>query len=233
MPTLSCFLKANAFRQNKSNNCKRGPWILIMNIKKEIANYLCIILGSVLYAASTVIFIFPHLLLLGGTSGISVILDAYLPFSPGTILVIINFLLILLAFFILGRDMAIKTFVGSTLTTVFVGAFEKLFKLEDPAVDNMFLSAFIGAVVIAIASGIMFYVDSSSGGTDIIALIVRKYFKINIGKALLITDVLIVIIGGLLSGYLIFFGSFLGLLIKTLGIDFVISVIKQKSIKKG
>lgn len=204
-----------------------------MNIKKEIANYLCIILGSVLYAASTVIFIFPHLLLLGGTSGISVILDAYLPFSPGTILVIINFLLILLAFFILGRDMAIKTFVGSTLTTVFVGAFEKLFKFENPAVDNIFMSALIGAAVIAVASGIMFYVDSSSGGTDIIALIVRKYFKIDIGKALLITDVLIVIIGGLLSGYLVFFGSFLGLLIKTLGIDFVISVIKQKSIKKG
>jgi len=198
-----------------------------MNIKKELINYLCIVFGSILYAAATVAFIFPHSLLLGGTSGISVILNAYLPFSPGTILVIINFSLLVLAFFVLGRDMAIKTFVGSTLTTLFVGFFEKLLRFEKPIASNIFLSALIGAAIIAVASGIMFYVNSSSGGTDIIALIVRKYSKMDIGKALLITDVLIVIVGGLLSGYLVFWGSFLGLLVKTLGIDFVISFVRK------
>lgn len=202
-----------------------------VNIKKETISYLCIIFGSILYAAATVAFIFPHLLLLGGTSGISVILKAYLPFSPGTILVAINFSLLVLAFFVLGRDMAVKTFVGSTLTTIFVGFFEKLLKLEKPIVSNIFLSAVIGAAIIAVASGIMFYVDSSSGGTDIIALIVRKYSRIDIGKALLITDILIVVVGGLLSGYSIFFGSFLGLLVKTLGIDFVISFIGKRKNK--
>jgi len=198
-----------------------------MNIKKELINYLCIVFGSILYAAATVAFIFPHSLLLGGTSGISVILNAYLPFSPGTILVIINFSLLVLAFFVLGRDMAIKTFVGSTLTTLFVGFFEKLLRFEKQIASNIFLSALIGAAIIAVASGIMFYVNSSSGGTDIIALIVRKYSKMDIGKALLITDVLIVIVGGLLSGYLVFWGSFLGLLVKTLGIDFVISFVRK------
>ena len=148
-----------------------------MNIKKESINYLCIVLGSILYAAATVAFIFPHSLLLGGTSGISVILNAYLPFSPGTILVIINFSLLVLAFFVLGRDMAVKTFVGSTLTTLFVGFFEKLLRFEKPIASNIFLSALMGAAIIAVASGIMFYVNSSSGGTDIIALIVRKYSK--------------------------------------------------------
>ena len=198
-----------------------------MNIKKELINYLCIVLGSILYAAATVAFIFPHSLLLGGTSGISVILNAYLPFSPGTILVIINFSLLVLAFFVLGRDMAVKTFVGSTLTTLFVGFFEKLLRFEKPIASNIFLSALIGAAIIAVASGIMFYVNSSSGGTDIIALTVRKYSKMDIGKALLITDVLIVIVGGLLSGYLVFWGSFMGLLVKTLGIDFVISFVRK------
>ncbi len=74
----------------------------------------------------------------------------------------------------------------------------------------------------------MFYVDSSSGGTDIIALIVRKFSRLQIGKALLITDVLIVIIGGVLSSYTILFSSVLGLLIKTLGIDLVIHFIKKR-----
>ena len=93
----------------------------ISNVKNEYANYLLIVLGSVLYAIATVIFIFPHSLLLGGTSAISVILNAYLSFSPGAILVVINFPLLIAAFVVLGKDMAVKTFVGSTLTTVFVG----------------------------------------------------------------------------------------------------------------
>jgi uncharacterized membrane-anchored protein YitT (DUF2179 family) len=78
----------------------------------------------------------------------------------------------------------------------------------------------------------MFYVDSSSGGTDIIALIIRKYSKVDIGKALLLTDVLIVIIGGIMSGWTIALASFIGLLIKTLGIDVVIKIIKKHLINK-
>ena len=195
-------------------------------MRKELINYLLIVLGSIIYAFSTVAFIFPHSLLLGGTSGISVILNAYISISPGTILVIINCLLLVTAFFVLGKSMAIKTFVGSTLTTIFVGVLEKVF--TGLIIPNIFLSTVTGAVLIAVASGIMFYVDSSSGGTDIIALIVRKYSNIDIGKALLITDVLIVIVGGLLSGYVILFSSFVGLLIKTLGIDIVIRNIKAR-----
>lgn len=199
-------------------------------MKKEIKNYLLILAGSVLYALATVLFIFPHSLLLGGTSGISVILNEYLPFSPGTILVIINLSLIVVAFFVLGNEMAVKTFVGSTLTTIFIGWFEKLFDADSPLVENVFLSAVMGAALIAVASGVMFYVKSSSGGTDIIALIVRKFSNIDIGKSLLLTDVLIVIFGGFLSGKLIFISSLAGLLIKTLGIDFVIDRIKKKHI---
>lgn len=197
-------------------------------MKKNILQYVFIVIGSVIYALATVLFIFPESLLLGGTSGISVILDAYLPFSPGTILVIINFLLLVAAFVVLGKEMAIKTFVGSALTTIFVGAFEKVFANTDVLISNIYVSAFVGAALIAIASGVMFYVKSSSGGTDIIALIVKKFSNIKIGKALLVTDVLIVIVGGLLLGFPILIASVIGLLVKTLGIDVVIGVIERK-----
>lgn len=198
-----------------------------INIKKLIIEPSAIVLGSVLYAVSTILFIFPQKLLLGGTSGISVILEEFLPFSPGTILMVINFLLILLAFIILGKSMAFKTLIGSVLTTVFIGVFEGIFVFQNPLIESPYLSASIGAVIIAVASGVMFYVDSSSGGTDIIALIVRKFSHIDIGKALLITDILIVLIGGGISGWVILFSSLLGLFIKTMGIDFVISLIKK------
>jgi uncharacterized membrane-anchored protein YitT (DUF2179 family) len=203
----------------------------MVNSKHLLKEFLLIFLGSIIYALSTVLFIFPHSLLLGGTSGISVVLSRFLTFSPGIILTIINLTLVVLAFLILGKDMAVKTLVGSILTTVFIGVLEKPLSLEVPLVSNICLSTIVGATLIAIASGIMFYVDSSSGGTDIIALIVKKFSNIKIGKALLITDVLIVLVGGVLSGLTIFLSSFLGLLIKTLGIDLVISII-SKGLKK-
>lgn len=192
-----------------------------------VKEFLLILLGSILYAVSTLLFIFPHSLLLGGTSGISVILEAFLPFSPGSILMFINSFLIVLAFLTLGREMGVKTLLGSVLTTVFIGVLEYFPVFKQGIIGNYYVSAATGAAIIAVASGIMFYVDSSSGGTDVIALIIRKYSSIQIGKALLVTDILIVIAGGVLSGIPIFLSSVLGLLIKTLGIDFVISLIKR------
>ena len=204
---------------------KRGIFRISMK------DYVLILLGSLLYAVSTLLFIFPHSLLLGGTSGISVILESFLRFSPGTILMAINSFLIVLAFVLLGKEMGIKTLVGSALTTVFIGILEPFLAFEQPMLSNCFLSATVGALIISVASGIMFYVDSSSGGTDVIALIIKKYSDIKIGKALLITDVLIVVVGGILSGITIFLSSFLGLLIKTMGIDFVIATVKKHRCK--
>ena len=198
-------------------------------LKKE---YSVILLGSVLYALGTVLFIFPNKLLLGGTSGISVVLTSVLPFSPGIILTVINMLLIFLAFAVLGKGMAIKTLVGSVLTTVMIGIIEKPLTFDAPLISDFYISALVGASVIAIASGLMFYVDSSSGGTDIIALIVQKFSSLRIGKALLLTDILIVIVGGALSGIAVLLSSFLGLLVKTLGIDLVIRIIKKIKSKR-
>lgn len=197
------------------------------HILSGIKEYSLITLGSILYAVSTVLFIFPHSLLLGGTSGISVILNFFLSFSPATILAVLNFSLIAVAFVILGKSMGLKTLVGSCFTTAFIYLFEKLLPFDTPLIQNQYISAVVGALIIAIASGIMFYVGSSSGGTDVIALIIRKFSSIKIGKALLLTDILIVIAGGLLSSWIILASSFVGLLVKTLGIDFVISLIAK------
>lgn len=198
-----------------------------MTTKLTLREFILITVGSLLYAVSTNLFIFPSGVIIGGTSGISVILTYVLDFSPGTIITVINIALILLAFLLLGKDMAIKTLVGSVLTTIFIGGLEKPLALPSPLIESKLLSALVGAAIIAVASGIMFYVDSSSGGTDIIALIVKKYSRIKIGKALLVTDILIVLGGGLLSGFEILVIFTAGFLVKVLGIDLVILIIEK------
>ena len=200
---------------------------------KTMKVYCTIVLASILYAFSTHFFIFPFGLFLGGTSGISVILNYFIPFSPGIILVIINVLLLLLAFLLLGKDMAIKTFVGSLVTTLAIGGLEIFFPAPKPMISNIFLSGIVGASLISLASAWLFYVRSSSGGTDIAALIVNKYTKMNIGRALLCTDILIVVIGGILSGLSIAGASVIGLLIKTFGIDWIIALVSSRSAKEN
>ena len=201
--------------------------------RKTLKEYTVIVLASTLYAFSTHFFIFPFGIFLGGTSGISVILNHFIPFAPGIILMMINILLLVLAFLLLGKDMAIKTFVGSLVTTVAIGGLEFFFPSPAPIISNIYLSCIVGAVLISMASAALFYVRSSSGGTDIAALIVNKYTKMNIGNALLCTDILIVIVGGIISGLSIAVASLMGLLIKTFGIDWIISLIQKQFLTKN
>ena len=113
-------------------------------MKKEFYNYSMIVLGSIIYAISTAAFIFPHRVLLGGTGGISVILNEYLPFSPGMILFIINFILLVIAFIVLGEEMGTKTFIGSTLTSVFISTFEKMPCVGLISISDVYLSCAVG-----------------------------------------------------------------------------------------
>lgn len=195
------------------------------SVKSNIIKYFFITLGSFLYAAGTVFFIFPHSILLGGTSGISVVLNEFLPFSPGKILVVINILLLCAAFAVLGGKAAADTFIGSSLTTFFIGILEGVYM---PAAKmNVILSAICGAMMIALSSGILFFFKSSSGGTDIVALIVKKYSALNIGKCLLITDFAIVLAGGATMGARAATISFCAFLLKGFGIDFFTDLAKK------
>lgn len=196
------------------------------NVGNFIKEYTMIFIGGILYGLSTILFIFPHSVSLGGTSGVAVILASFIPLSPATFSVIINTLLLVLALIILGKSMAIKTLIGSLITTISIALFEIIFK-NAILIPSPLVSGIIGALIIAIASAFMFYVDSSSGGTDIIALIIKKFCNIQIGKALLLSDFLIVVVGGILAGWQMAIYSFVGFLVKVLGIDLFIKIIKR------
>ena len=201
-------------------------------LKQEVVKYLFIVAGSLFYGIGTSIFIYPHSLLLGGTTGISVILNTFLPFPPEDILSVLNYALLLLALFILGKAAFARNVAGAVLTTISISSIAKIFTGRDPVADSPLISVIIGASFVALASALMFYVGASSGGTDIIALIVRKYIPIHVGRALLLTDFLIVVLGGILSGPVIGLCSFLGLIIKTTGIDLIIGLINRHREKR-
>lgn len=196
--------------------------------RHAVRDGVCILLASMLYAIGTVWFIFPHGLFLGGTSGISVILTAFLEATPGILLFIINMALLVLAFALLGRRIAFKTLLGSTATAVFIALVERYLTPAEPLLPSLLLSSVVGSVTLAVAGGLLFFVGSSSGGTDIVALIVQRFSRIrNIGRALFATDVLIVLVGGLLTGVPMLLCSLLGLCIKAFGIDAFVALLSR------
>lgn len=189
---------------------------------------LPVTIGSALYAAATQFFIFSNDLFLGGTSGLSVILSHFFPrFSSGQFLMFINIALMVLALIILGKRVALGTMLGSTLTTVFIGFLDSAAPMNAPLVASPVLAAIIGSLLIAVASAILFMNDSSSGGTDIVALIIQKFSSIKIGTALMIADILIVVIGACVSPIGVAIGSVVGLVVKTRGIDAAIALYKK------
>ena len=119
-------------------------------------------------------------------------------------------------------------FDGSTATAVCIALVERYLTPAEPLIPSLLLSATVGALILAVAGGVLFFVGSSSGGTDIVALIVQRFSRIrNIGRALFVTDVLIVLVGGILTNVPMLLCSLLGLFLKTLGIDALVALLAR------
>ncbi len=197
----------------------------------KLIEYSLIVLFSLLYSAGLVFFVFPHSTMLGGTGGVSVIISAIFGSSPAFIMLIINLSLLVVAFVFLGKNVGVRTLVGTVLVAVFSALLEKYSDFILPVINNAVLSSFLGGVIIAVSSAGLFRLSASSGGTDIIALIINKYKKIQLGTALLITDVVIVLGGGIVLGLKACLISALAFLTKVILIDLLTNPKKTEKIE--
>lgn len=167
-------------------------------------------------------FCFPNHFTFGGVTGLSIILGAVTDLSAGTFTLIINMLLLILGFIFLGKGTGIKTVYTSVLLSCTISSLEKFVDLREPLTDEPVLELIFAIVVPAAASAVIFNIGASSGGTDIIAMILRKYYKVNIGTALLFVDALITAAACVVFDIKTGLYSFCGLIAKSLVIDSVI-----------
>lgn len=181
------------------------------------------ITGSTLIIAAGIYFFkFPNDFTFGGVSGLAVVLGRLTPLSPGSINFVLNALLVVFGFLFLGRSFGIKTVYTSLLLSGAVWVLEQLLPMSGPLTDEPMLELIFAVVLPAFGSAVLFNLGASSGGTDIVAMILKKHTSVDIGRALFFSDLLIT-----LSSFFIFsiktaLFSFLGLLAKSLVIDSVI-----------
>lgn len=159
-------------------------------IFKAARIYTIIILGLFLYSLSWTAFLLPHKITGGGVSGIGALVYYATGFPVGYTYFLINIGLILIAIKVLGANFGVKTIFGVVAGSVLLSVLQSVIHL--PVVEDKLLSAIIGGILSGVGLGIIFTQGGSTGGTDIIAMIVNKYRNISPGRVILMCDVFII-----------------------------------------
>jgi uncharacterized membrane-anchored protein YitT (DUF2179 family) len=158
-------------------------------MKTSIKEFILINIGLLLVAAGVYFFLVPNDLAAGGVTGLSMVINSIVPQIPvGGLMLIMNVVLFIIGFIFIGSGFGVKTIYSSLALSGMVMAFEKLVPLKGPLTGDIFLELIFGILVSGAGMGVVFLNNASTGGTDIIAKILNKYFNINIGKGVLMAD---------------------------------------------
>ena len=168
-----------------------------ISIFTEIKSYIIISFGLFIMAIGWTAFLIPSKIIGGGLTGLSTTIFYLTEIPVGLTVFVLNILLIIFSTKNIGASFGIKTVFGISILSIFLGILQNLIKTSP--VNDLFMAAIIGGILIGIGIGIAFSQGGSTGGTDIIAKIINKYRNISPGKVILITDVFIIS-----SSYIIF-----------------------------
>ena len=194
--------------------------------RQMIKEYILITVAVVLMDIGIYVFKFPNNFSFGGVSGLAVVVTHFVPFTAAQINLAINMLLLVFGFLFLGRNFGVKTAYVTVLSSVLLNIMEAAFPMQAPLTNETMLELFYAIALPALASAILFYENASGGGTDIIAMVLRKYSTMNISSALLAVDAIIVFVAYFVFDTRTGLFSICGLMAKTLLIDKAIERMK-------
>ena len=197
--------------------------------RELVQEFILMTLGTALVSLGVYFFKFPNNFSMGGVSGLAVLLGKLLPqLSPSTFNTIINLLFLLLGFLLLDKNFGFRTVYCSILYAALVQVFELLWPLDGPLTDQLMLELLFAVILPAIGSAILFNVGASSGGTDIAAMILKKYSGMDVGRALLISDVAIAAAALVVFNVQAGLCSLLGLALKSALVDSAIESFNRR-----
>lgn len=189
---------------------------------KKLKQLTMMHIGIVLLAIGVYFFKIPNGFSTGGVTGIGTILAAVTHISATLWIWILNIGLLVLGFIFLGKETGAKTVYCSMAYSILMIIFEKIVPLAQPLSNQPFLELFYAMLLTSVGSAFIFNSEASSGGTDIAALILKKFTSIDVGKALLCVDFIVATSAFFVFGIETGLFSFLGLFAKAFIVDAVI-----------
>lgn len=180
------------FKRKKENEISKE--------KTPFMHYLYVMVGCFLTAFAFNVFFAPNNLVTGGVSGVSIIMKNVFGIPTSTFIAITYVVLLILSYIILGKETTRNSAIGSILYPLFVYLTEDMGTLIQFNVDNVLLVAIFGALINGIGAGIVFKYGFSTGGSDIICQMISKVFKITLGDAVRIVNIIIIVSSGFFIG---------------------------------
>ena len=192
------------------------------NLKK----FLLVNLGVFLLTTGVYFFKLPNNFSTGGVSGISILLGNFVPISTASLMAVINVALLVVGYIFIGQEFGFWTTYCSLMYSLETWILEKAYPMTAPFTDQPLLELVFAMMLPGLGSALLFYCNASSGGTDIVAMILKKYTSISdIGKALFASDSVIALAACFLFGVETGMFSILGLFLKAFVVDSVIESI--------
>ncbi|MBN1200150.1 MAG: YitT family protein [Bacteroidales bacterium] len=163
--------------------------------RKWFLSYSLIVIGSFILASGFVLFITPYKIVPGGVYGISIVLHYLFGTPVGLVALCFDIPLTLIGLKILGPRFGFKTVLGFSLTAVFNDTLTYFWGYRPLVEGDALLSSIFGGVLIGLGLGLIFKSKATSGGSDIVAMIINKYTKIPLGQLMILVDSVIVLFG--------------------------------------
>ncbi len=185
----------NMFSKNKDIHT-----IVTINNKNKWKRIATFVLGCYLIAIAYNVFIAPNKLVPGGVGGIAVLVNNLTHIDNSFIILIVNIILLLFSYFFLGKEKTKSNILGTLLFPLLVKVTQYANVWIQMDTSKVLLSAIVGGILHGIGLGLVFKAGFTTGGTDILNQIISKYGKMSLGKSMLYSDGLIVVLSGIIFG---------------------------------
>ncbi len=160
------------------------------HLKKAAGVCSAILAGNILLGFAVAAFILPSGVIMGGATGVGIVLARFIPLDTATIVLCVNLMALALGWAVLGWRFVVATIASSLLYPIFLGAAQRIPGIDQLTADPL-LAALLGGGLVGIAVGLVMRVGSSTGGTDVVNLVLHKWTHIPVSAAVYLTDIVI------------------------------------------
>ena len=159
--------------------------------KQAVKDFITITVGTLIVAVAVYFFMYSSHVTVGSVAGLAQVLSNFLPMSPSVITLIINIILFIIGFLLVGPEFGIKTVYCGILLPVLIGVFEILFPNFQSITQDPILDVLCYILIVSVGLAILFTANASSGGLDIVAKLMNKFFRMDLGKAMAVSGMLV------------------------------------------
>lgn len=188
-------------------------------MKSKLKNFSLLTISTLIMAVGIYFFKFANNFTFGGITGIAVLVAKFFPISASDFSFVVNILLLIIGWIVLGKSFAEKTAYSTILLSVILSLLERIYPMSHPLTNEPLLELIFAILLPALGSAILFNIGASSGGTDVIAMILKKYTSVDIGKGLMISDLIFTLAGFLVFNVKTGLYSLFGLIMRSALID--------------